>query len=240
MKLFPIVTIITLNILLMTTVHAYNNTNVVSSFTIGDTGPGPVEITHKMINNIKKSAVNHAQELLHEPTDPIAGNPNGTTTLVQLVDFFCPTSERMDPDIQSLIKANPDLRVVYKPFPLRGPLSAYASRAALAAAKQGKYLALHMALMREHGNLTEEKILSIAQSVGLNVSQLKTDMQNQSYDQLIEASHALAKKIGVIGTPTFFFSKTDLHKSDGPDAIILLMGKFNRQDMQEAIDGTPP
>ena len=51
------------------------------------------------------------------------------------------------PDVLKLVETNKDLRVVLKEFPILGPGSAYAARAALASRKQGKYWDFHLALL---------------------------------------------------------------------------------------------
>jgi protein-disulfide isomerase len=77
--------------------------------------------------------------LLYRAGDPIAGNPKGKVTLVEFFDYQCGHCIDMAPVIGEIIKANPNVRVIFKEFPIRGPVSDYAARAALAANKQGKY-----------------------------------------------------------------------------------------------------
>jgi protein-disulfide isomerase len=53
--------------------------------------------------------------------------------------------------------------------------------------------------------LTSSKVLDVAKTVGLNVDQLKKDMESGStvYKQQIEANYALAQSIGIVGTPSY-------------------------------------
>jgi hypothetical protein len=57
-----------------------------------------------------------------------------------------------------------------------GPGSQFAARAALASRRQGKYAPFHNALMQATEQVTEESVMEIAREVGLDVEQLRADM----------------------------------------------------------------
>ena len=78
-----------------------------------------------------------------------------------------------------------------------------ASRAALAARKQGKYEALHRALMDMKGQINEAAIFNAAKSVGLDVEKLKRDMQAPEIDAMLQANQQLAAALDIHGTPGF-------------------------------------
>lgn len=196
----------------------------------------PFVVTDKMMEKIRTNAIANADELLADPYDVVVGNPIGDITMVQFVDFMCPRSEQMDHFIQALIKANPDLRVVYKPYPLRGNISTDAAKSALIANKQGKYLPYHVALMAVGENLTEDKIYEIAKAQGLDMVQLKKDMQDPQYTTQIADARKLAQKIGVIGTPALFFAITDLRTTAKPNEVVFMLGGFNQQELQKVVD----
>jgi protein-disulfide isomerase len=95
------------------------------------------------------------------------------------------------------------VRLVINEFPILGPASRTASMAAIAAHKQGKYLAYHNALMAYPNNLTDEVIFALARQVGLDVAKLKDDMASPEVQALIEKTHKLATDLGINGTPGF-------------------------------------
>ena len=49
--------------------------------------------------------------------------------------------------------------------------------------------------------LTEERVLSLAGGVGLDVTRLKAEMGSQAIADQLAASHALAEALGIRGTP---------------------------------------
>jgi protein-disulfide isomerase len=112
--------------------------------------------------------------------------------------------------------ADPHLRIVYKDYPILGPGSVFAAKAALAANQQGKYVAFHRALYELRGPFDESKILEIAKTVGLDVDRLKLDMQAPDISARLGKNTALAQTLGMTGTPGFavgnrvFSGATDL------------------------------
>src|SRR5438309_2078451 len=70
--------------------------------------------------------------------DLIAGNPHGKVTVVEFFDFQCPHCITMAPILEAITEANPEVRIIYKQFPVRGPESEIAARAVFAANMQGK------------------------------------------------------------------------------------------------------
>jgi protein-disulfide isomerase len=192
--------------------------------------------TQKSFESIQKDAPNHADKLFRQASDPVAGNPNGKITLVEFFDYQCPHCIDMVPVVDGLIKSNPDLKVIYKEFPIRGPMSDLSARAALAAQKQGKYSEFHKALMTSKTEpLTEEVIFELAKSSGLNVDQLKTDMKSSAVDQQIKDNMALAKDLKLMWTPVFFIAPSNVTAKSGPEAVIFIPGGVDQKQLAEAI-----
>lgn len=151
----------------------------------------------------KSAMAEHRDELLHDPTSPVAGNLNGDVTIVEFFDYRCPYCKQMEPALAQLRKDDRKLRFVYKEFPILGPDSVIATRAALAARKQNKYQPLHDALMTAKGHLDEATILKIAGDVGLDVQRLKTDMNSPDIERVISRNMELAHVLNINGTPGF-------------------------------------
>ena len=134
---------------------------------------------------------------------PVAGNAKGDVTIVEFMDYRCGYCKSVKPAIDEVLRADGRVRLVLKEFPILGPASRTASMAAIAANKQGKYLALHNALMAYPNNLTDEVIFALARQVGLDVAKLKADMASPEVQALIEKTHKLAQDLGINGTPGF-------------------------------------
>jgi protein-disulfide isomerase len=145
----------------------------------------------------------HADQVFRDPADPVGGNPNGDATLVEFFDYNCPYCKQMAPVMTQAEESDPHLRIVYKDYPILGPSSVIAAKAALAANQQGKYVAFHRALYQLRGPLDENKILDAAKAVGLDVDRLKEDMQAPDIGARLAKNIELAQTLGVTGTPGF-------------------------------------
>jgi protein-disulfide isomerase len=143
------------------------------------------------------------REVFDDPDAPIAGNPKGDATLVEFFDYRCPYCKQVEPAIEALVAEDPKLRFVYKEFPVLGPESVTAARAALAARQQGKYDSLHRALMGLKGQMDEAAVFKVASSVGLDVERLKRDMAAPDIDRVLKANGKLAEALDIRGTPGF-------------------------------------
>ena len=135
--------------------------------------------------------------------DPVAGNPQGKVTLVEFYDVRCPYCRRMVPTMANLLRANPDIRLVYKDLPVLGPNSVIGARALLAAQKQGGYQRLHDALMSGPADVTEESIHAAAAKLGLDWERIQADMKAPDVLARIDANLALAHRLELQGTPVY-------------------------------------
>ncbi len=133
----------------------------------------------------------------------VAGNPEGSITVIEFFDYRCPYCKQTADDMEKLIETTDDVRLVLKELPILGPDSTVASQAAIAAVPQGKYLQFHFALLRSEGKLDREKVMEIAEDVGLDVDRLARDMESARVEAIIDNNRALAREVGVRGTPAF-------------------------------------
>jgi protein-disulfide isomerase len=150
----------------------------------------------------------NATRIFRSEADLVAGNPAGKVTMVEFFDYNCGYCKRAFPDVIKMIDADKDLRVVMKEFPILGPGSTFAARAALASKKQGKYWEYHSALMAHEGRMDEAAALAVAGQVGLDVGKLKQDMDSPDISAALDANMQLAEALSIQGTPAFIVDKT--------------------------------
>lgn len=142
-------------------------------------------------------------ELERDENAPVLGNPNGDVTVIEFFDYNCPYCRRAKPVIEALVAADDNVRIVFREFPILGDASVYAARAALAAREQGLYEEFHWGLMDLSGRVTEAAVERVAEQVGLDMEQLRTDMEADAVSEHIETSLSLAQSLGITGTPSF-------------------------------------
>ena len=141
--------------------------------------------------------------LENDPNAPVLGNPDGDVPVVEFFDYNCPYCRRVKPEMEALLAADPNVRVVYREWPILGDGSVFAARAALASRNQGKYEEFHWAMMQLKERAEEASILRTAEDIGLDVAQLRRDMNGPEIEEHIQTSMRLAQSLGFSGTPSF-------------------------------------
>lgn len=152
----------------------------------------------------------HRDELDNDAMSPVAGNPEGDVTVVEFFDYRCAYCKRVLPGIQELLESDDNVRYVFKEFPILGPDSVTASRAALAvwSLDPDKYFDYHTALMEARGPLGEKQVLAMAEEIGLDPEAVKETMAKPEIQESIERNIALAQNLNVQGTPAFIVGDT--------------------------------
>lgn len=143
------------------------------------------------------------KDIYNDPGDFVAGNPEGDVTIVEFFDYQCGYCKRSFEPLMDFVKADGNVRLILKEFPILGPASLEASKAAVAAKKQGLYFEMHQALYEHKGQLDSDAILEVAKSVGLDVARLRKDMEDPAIVEMVSRHYDLAEALGVDGTPAF-------------------------------------
>jgi protein-disulfide isomerase len=167
----------------------------------------------------QKALAEKHKEVFDDPSSPTAGNPHGDVTMVEFFDYRCPYCKQVEPSLEKVLADDHHLRFVYKEFPVLGPVSTTAARAALAARKQGKYDAFHRAMMAAKGQINDQTVMDVAGSVGLDIGQLQRDMASPEIDKTLKADLALADALDISGTPAFIVGSTIIPGAVDLDAL---------------------
>lgn len=181
------------------------------------------------------TAIGQNAEQLFMAGTTVAGNPKGSVTLVEFFDYQCGHCKEMKPVIDELLKADKNLRVIYKEFPIFGKTSELASRAALAAAMQGKYDAMHQALLKMSKRMDDAVVMEAAKSAGLDVTKLKKDMDSKEVTDVLAANRVLAEKLHLMGTPAFIIASTPGGKFKAGSTPSFVPGAASLQTLQDMI-----
>jgi protein-disulfide isomerase len=152
--------------------------------------------------------VRNKAALFAQATDPVVGNPQGDVTLIEFLDYQCGYCKSVWQPLADVVQNDGKVRVIFKDFPILGPASVIAARAALAAREQGKYAELHDALMAYRGRLDEETILRIAKGAGIDVALMQKRMADPAIQAQLDANLQLAHELGINGTPAFIVGDT--------------------------------
>lgn len=155
----------------------------------------------------KDAVKTHAQALFSSPHQVNLGNPKGNVTFVEFFDYNCGYCKRAMDDMMTLMKSDPNLKVVLKEFPVLGQGSMEAAQVAIAVNIQDKtgkkYFEFHQKLLGGRGQADRARALAVAREIGMNMSQIEKDMQSPEVKATLQESFKLAEALGLNGTPSY-------------------------------------
>ena len=172
-------------------------------------------------------AVELRAEFLGAAGVPATGDLGAPVTVVEFFDYRCGFCKRSLDAVRAALK-RPGVRVELREYPILGEDSERASRLALAAGLQGRYLDAHLALMQREDGFGDEVIDYLANALGLDAVRLRADMDSEDVRALIDANRDIAGRLGVTGTPAFFVA--------GPERIEAVPGAVDEARLNQLID----
>lgn len=182
------------------------------------------------------AVLSHQDALLNGKTTPSYGPVDAKIAFIEFFDYQCSVCARQAPVIESLMKANPQVRYIFKEW----PIFAQHWEPSLTAAKTGlqlwqekgaeAYLAYHNALYatgHDEGKLTQADISKAVAQAG----QLKG--QNNDMLEVLSRTDSLALSLGLRGTPTMIVMPV---KGATADKVTVIPGGTDQVSLQMAID----
>lgn len=136
----------------------------------------------------------------------MAGNPKGDITIVEFFDYNCGYCTKALEEIQTVLKDDDNVKVIFKDMPILGPPSLEAAKWSLAAIKQGKYFEYHTAILNHKGPKDAASLEKIAEKIGLDVKKLKKDKDDKDIETRLQDQILAARNIGINGTPGFLIA----------------------------------
>jgi protein-disulfide isomerase len=147
--------------------------------------------------------------VLRDPDIPVAGNANGDISIVEYFDYNCPYCRKLEPELRQVVYDDGKVRLIWKDWPILGPVSVVATRTALAARYQDKYIQAHEAMMGVSSKLTEPRIKDLLSGAGIDMDRLNRDLaaNAKAIDAIIARNSSQAEAFGFKGTPSFIVGK---------------------------------
>jgi len=163
----------------------------------------------------------------------------GDVTVVEFFDYNCGYCRQTLPELIKLIDSDKKIKVQFMEFPILAPGSTEASKIAIAAAKQGKYLEFHKAMFAA-GRANKESALKVAEQLGLDMEKVKADSAAPETEALITKISEIGKRIFVDGTPTFIIGdKTNPGAADY-DQLKQLVDETRKEGCKACAEATAP
>jgi protein-disulfide isomerase len=158
----------------------------------------------------------------------------GTVPIAYFSDFRCPYCRVLSPRLAALeAGSEPAVTVAWHEWPILGEVSVTAARAALAARRQGAYLAFHERLISSPFVPTPAYLAELAAHAGLDPARLAADMRSPGVTREIATSGTLAGILRFRGTPGLVVGRTVVNGAIDEATLAALIER-------ERADGPPP
>lgn len=154
----------------------------------------------------------HRNELERDPRDFVA-NPNGKYTVVEFFDYRCGYCKLAAPEVAQLIKDHPDVRFVFKEFPIFGDVSDTAAKLALTPQVKAKGLQVHQAWMAEKA-LNDASLDRHMRAAGIDPAEARKAAADPAIEKQIADVRKLAGELNLEGTPVFIIGDTVVPGAD--------------------------
>jgi len=144
-----------------------------------------------------------------DPGDgPALGGKKPKVTIVEWSDFQCPYCGRVEPTLKQVLDTyKDDVRIVWRNEPLSfHPNAMPAAKAAMAAARQGKFWQMHDLMFAHQQELSDAKYAEWAMQLGLNFARWQTDKESPEIAAQIQKDSTYGQSVGADGTPSFFIN----------------------------------
>lgn len=149
----------------------------------------------------------NAAALFSDSASFVGGNPAGSLTVVEFIDYQCGYCKKAHDEVAKLVNSDGDIRYVVKELPILGEQSLLASRFAIAAlqvAGPDAYAKINAGFYESfRGEITEATLAQFATDLGIDPAPILSALGSPEVDRVIAENHALAQKMNIRGTPTF-------------------------------------
>lgn len=155
------------------------------------------------------------------------GNAAGDVVITEYSDFACGFCRQSLPDVERLLKSDPQLKIVYRELPILTAQSGPAAKVGLAAARKGRYRDYHLALFALR-QPNDANILAAAKKAGMTAEDVESAKADPALDREIASNVTVAQQLRFEGTPTFVVGDQILHGAVGYDALKAAVAKARK------------
>jgi len=177
---------------------------------------------HEAQEQVKKVLASNQSALYNPQHDAVFGNPHGDVTVYEFFDYNCGYCKRALPDMQAILKNDPNVRFVMKEFPILGPdsVKAHIVAQAFKALMPEKYAEFHSILLGAQERATEASAIADAVKLGADEAALREKMKDPAITGAFQDTYQLATQLNITGTPSYIIGSELVPGAIGVDGLV--------------------
>ena len=180
-------------------------------------------VLDKYKKNTELEKKKNAIQSLKSFKNPGIYQKNADVTIYEFFDYNCGYCKSVVKTIMETISEDKKINVIFVEFPILSQQSYTAAVAALASKKQNLYNEFHLSLMKIRGKVDDKRVFKTAKEIGLDVQQLKIDMNNPDISNQLNKNREIAKLLNLNGTPAFIIGD------------VIYPGALSKENLKEII-----
>jgi protein-disulfide isomerase len=185
------------------------------------------QLLRSVLDNYKKNTElekkKKAIQSLKSFKNPGIFQKNADVTIYEFFDYNCGYCKSVVKTIMETISEDKKINVVFVEFPILSQQSYTAAVAALASKKQNLYSKFHLSLMKIRGKVDDKRVFKTAKEIGLDVQQLKIDMNDPDISNQLNKNREIANLLNLNGTPAFIIGD------------VIYPGALSKENLKEII-----
>ena len=159
----------------------------------------------KMEVNVKKNI-----DKIRDEKNTGVANPKGKKIIVEFFDYNCGYCKRGSKAVENIARKDPDVKVIFRDFPIFGGVSVEAAKYSIAVAMTtpSKYLDFHSALMNSEAT-SIDNIENALKEAKISVERIRRTLKTRATDieKRLNDNRQLGNEIGIGGTPAFLIGE---------------------------------
>jgi len=177
--------------------------------------------------------------------DPMWGNRNAPVTIVQFSDFQCPYCGKVEATMDQVKTTyGPDkVRIIWKneplPFHPNAKPAAEAAQGVFALKGNDAFWKFHDVAFKNQGSLSPDNYEKWAQTAGVDLAKFKAGVSSHKWAEKVDKDHAVAKQVGVNGTPGFYINGVSLSGAQPFDKFKTVIDQELQKAQAKIAGGTP-
>lgn len=180
-------------------------------------------------NQTPTSSSNQNSSILSvKDSDWLLGKKDAKVVIIEYSDYQCPACAYASASLNEVQKSYPnDVAVIYRHFPLAQHQFAFdAAVASEIVGETGKFWEMHDALFANQDKISQDEILSIAESLGFNRTDFANKMKDKKYKDPVYADQTQGEDLGLDHTPTLYINGIEYAGNLDKDSIISEIKKY--------------
>lgn len=179
---------------------------------------------------VKAAIKKHYRQIFDEKKDPYMGDPKSQATVAVFMDPYCGYCRHFQKVIAEVLKEKPNLKIIYKTYPILGEQSKLAAQEELAANAFGQFQEYHDLLYSSEAESRSQR-LEDAKKNKINVKEIAANLPGDGDTKVakevaeqLNSNIKLGKTLGITGTPSLIIGETFIPGMVSKEQFIKLLG----------------